>query len=210
MNAIAERVISLETTIGSGGKRVTLSQPTSTSPVKTTDKDVKEDTHKLPSIVNELSELTQKWRKLEKIEDKTFTTFFKKYNESSNMIESSVELKSLLLSMEMKEAVVLSCHKDLQGTAKLLEHIHSLTSLLDKVPIQNLSQFLVRSNQLQLNIDSAAAVTASIHTQIDSFIDSYFQYITILSQKFLMWDAALTKYEQMVDEAIAQRDTSAK
>jgi len=208
MNALAERVVALETLVGSEGNRVSLShskhipiQPTSGTPQAGGDtKDSKEELAKTPSIVAELSELTAKFRKFE---DKTFSAFFKKYGESSGVLESNAELRSLLLSLEMKEAVVLSCSKDLNQTQKLLEHIQSLTHLLDKVPIQNLDQYLIRLAQLQLNLDSAATVTATLHHQVQAFVDSYFQYISLTSNKFVLWDATITRFEQMVDQALA-------
>jgi len=139
-----------------------------------------------------------------KKEDKAFSDFYDKYEELSSLIENDLELRIISVTNEMKEAMIMSSQKDLTQTANLLKIMHSLLSFLDRLPIQNVHQFVNRLAVVEVAVATHAQFANQFHSQLDSFLDTYNEFVNALSRKFLLWDAALSQWEQALDRQLSK------
>jgi len=150
-----------------------------------------------PTITGRLGELTERVRKAE---DKTFKSFYEKYTAMESVLSGDVELRELALSTEMREAVLLSGFDDFAATAKLLEAAQALTPMLEqaKPPVEGLPAFEKGLRAREAATEALAERAAKVHREIDAFVDSYNEIINLLSQKFLAYNAQLSKCEQQL------------
>jgi len=144
----------------------------------------------LSSTVNSLSE---SWKS---IQDANFREFFEKYNSMSNLLETDVDLKELLVSSDMKEAILLAGAEDFQNTAGLLETMKTLQPSVSKVPIDNLDEFEMQLAKAEAVMAAKVEKVTAMHTQVEEFLDQHNALISLLSQKFVQWNHQVTTWEQ--------------
>jgi len=210
MERLQERIASLEAAVGHGGIRImhrTTPATTSSSsgdskndPKSPTAASTNDDGGRLPSTAAELNELLQRWKK---IEDKTYAQFFKKYDDLSLLLENDVELRTLLLTSDMKEAIISAGVKDANATIRLLDAMKTQAPLLDKQPIDNIGAVFRRVAAAEGRLISTMQQTQSLHGDVDTFIDNYNELIGSVSRKFLIYDSLLSQWETAIDRAIA-------
>ena len=136
----------------------------------------------LSATVNSLSE---SWKT---IQDANFKEFFDKYNSMASLLETDADLKELLISVDMKESILLAGTEDFQNTAGLLEAMKALQPSMSKIPIENLDDFEAQLAKAEATMAAKTEKITSMHTQVEEFLDQYNALISLLSQKFVQWD----------------------
>ncbi len=59
-----------------------------------------------------------------------------------------------------------------------------------------------RLSQAAAVVDARSSAVATLHAEIDRFIDLYNSVIDLLSRKFVQYDTQLTQWEAQVDAAL--------
>jgi len=202
IDALTERISQIEDIIGHEGHRF----PSASLffPLKQETKETKSETKfddvKIPHVTGELQELSLKWKK---VEDKSLQAFFKKYGELSSILDNEIEMKSLLLTRDMKEQIVVAAIKDLTKTAKDMEALKSVTSVIDKNIVPNLPQLQSRLIQNELRVENYSNQVSSLHSDVEAFVDNYNDFVTVMSRRFLFLNDQLAKWETALDAALA-------
>jgi len=146
----------------------------------------------LPTIGEELKELTEKWKTQE---DPSFAEFFQKYTSLENYLASDKALKEILLTADMKEKMLTLAADDFKKISTLLESMQQLRGQLEKPPVADLPKFESQLDNFERATNGVQAEVETVHEQVEKFLDHYNEVIDLLSQKFLFWNATLAQWE---------------
>mmetsp|Transcript_22588 Transcript_22588/g.31826 ORF Transcript_22588/g.31826 Transcript_22588/m.31826 type:complete len:189 (+) Transcript_22588:35-601(+) len=185
ITAIEQRLKRVEAAISTDG--ISASTPEKLSSL------IGESGKKVESLVQRLEELDGEWKSLE---DPTFRDFFEKYKGLSDLLNTDIELKELLISNTMKESILLSGFEDFESTAQKLDAVKSLQGVVDKTPIDNINEVQKRLSAMEAAMNVRADAVAKFHADVESFFDAYNKIINLMSQKFLLWDSAISSWEK--------------
>jgi len=145
------------------------------------------------TLADTVNSLSESWKSMQ---DANFKECFDKYNSMSSLLETDVDLKELLMSVDMKEAILLAGSEDFQNTAGLLETMKSLQPSLSKVPIDNIDEFEIQLAKAEATMAAKVEKVTAVHNQVEEFLDQYNSLISLLSQKFVQWNHQVTVWEQ--------------
>lgn len=119
-----------------------------------------------------------------------FKDFYDKYKLLAPMLNNDVELKEMLISSDMKESILLSGHEDFLKTANMLESMGKLSPVLDKPPVADLAELEKQLDAAEASMAVKVDAVAALHQDVEAFLQHYNDIINLMSQKFLLYDAA--------------------
>jgi hypothetical protein len=144
------------------------------------------------TLPQRLEDLNKAWSQLETPD---FTRFYEKYAKARDVLELSVEMKDVALLNETKEATVLASYEDSKRTAQMYQSMEPLKTYMAETPIPDINAVSRDLDQAEAASNAKLAEVVQMHKEVEGFLDRYNKVINLMSQKLLMYNAALTQWE---------------
>lgn len=158
-------------------------------------------TKKMTDLSAKLDGIFRNYQELQQGYD-VVRNFYNMYDTFRPLLENNDPFQSPKTSnpeiLNQKIAIILSANLKIQNTVELLRQLEEFRPQLSRNSIEDTEAVSNKISSIELNTQSLIKQALEFRTELEVFLDDYNQMCYLVSQKFMEWDAILTKMESQL------------